>query len=217
MTAGLGGAGDGAGGAAEKELAAKPLESGLDLRAWLDAVPLDAVLRIAVVLVVAAAVVVLLRCWLLVRARRSRVRLRVVPSEKTEVSGEDVLRIGHLLARVRPVVSLVPRRAYPVRVLLRNVEGNLLAWEVHGPARAAGLLRSVGYPGTVLAVVPEDERVPEEPAARSLPVGAGGSLSSTGLPGANPPPPRTGETPPPGRVGETSPRPGARVPVGGRS
>lgn len=148
-------------------------------------------LPVAVAVVVLLVVVAGARRLLLVRACRERVGLRMVPSERTEVTVEDVVRMGHLMSRVRPSVSLVPRRAYAVRVLLRNVEGSLLAYEVHGPARAAGLLRSAGFPGTEMVLV---EAVPVEPVPGGARWGRFGTepAAPTAAAAGEDPPPETG-------------------------
>jgi hypothetical protein len=74
---------------------------------------------------------------------RSRVRLRVLPSETFDPSPEAAVRFATELSRLRPALAgFLDRRARALRVLLASDEQGQLRYALEVPRRKLGLLRT---------------------------------------------------------------------------
>jgi len=78
------------------------------------------------------------------KAHRKRVAFRALPAETFDPSAEEIIRLAAQLARVRPAVSMAPRRAASLRLTLRTDAGRVVQ-EVAGPSAAASVLRMGGF------------------------------------------------------------------------
>lgn len=90
----------------------------------------------------------------------SRVAVTLLPTESFDPSLASVVRLSAQLARVRPAVSLSPRRASALRLSVRTGPDGRVVHQISGPARAASVLRSASYPQVELMAADVDDSVP---------------------------------------------------------
>lgn len=117
---------------------------------------------VAVTSVVVGAAVVC--CIATRRALRHRVSYAVLPTDTFDPSPEEIIRVASHLSRTRRAVfgSFV-RRATALRVRLDVTADGRMLYSVEGPARAASLLRSLGYDEVEIRQVetPDDLPAPD--------------------------------------------------------
>ncbi|PZS28221.1 MAG: hypothetical protein DLM61_15245, partial [Pseudonocardiales bacterium] len=104
----------------------------------------------AVTTAVVVSAVLFIRWWLESRALSDRVTFELVPSDSFDPSSDAVSAFGKQLARLRPAVSLVPRRGLPLRVSVTAGADGVLHHRVTVPARAVSVLRSACPAGVEL-------------------------------------------------------------------
>ena len=91
---------------------------------------------------------------------KHRVAVTLLPTESFDPSLAAVVRFSAQLARVRPAVAFVPRRASALRLSVRTGADGRVVHQVSGPARAASVLRSAAYPQVEMLAADADDTVP---------------------------------------------------------
>lgn len=79
------------------------------------------------------------------RSLTGRVTYELLPTDSFEPSAQAVLRLAAQLSRVRPAVSLAPRRSCSLRVTVATGSDGLVHHRISGPAKAASVLRLASY------------------------------------------------------------------------
>lgn len=135
--------------------------------------PLGTVVDYAVPLAGAAAAVAVMiavtRHVLSKKALARRVKVCLLPTDTFDPTPEEIIRFAGQLSRVRPAVSLAPRHTAAVRLRLATQPGGLVRHEVHGPARAASVLRLAGYAQVDLRPVDTDTGAPPDDDSPAIP------------------------------------------------
>jgi hypothetical protein len=111
----------------------------------------------AVTTTVLAIAVVAFRWWLESRALADRVTFELVPSESFDPSLDGLSAFGKQLSRLRPAVSLVPRRGLPLRVSVAAGPDGMLHHRLTVPAGAVSVLRSACPPDIELRAPDYDQ------------------------------------------------------------
>jgi hypothetical protein len=106
---------------------------------------------------VLAIAVVAFRWWLESRALADRASFELVPSESFDPSSEGLSAFGKQLSRLRPAVSLVPRRGLPLRVSVAAGPDGVLHHRITVPAGAVSVLRSACPPDIELRAPDYDQ------------------------------------------------------------